>query len=573
MSNGTAVRSGLAPERAQALHKPPRPIASQRLDVVLFVALMFVEIAPIWWFPYFPSTDGPSHLENAIILREYHDADRAFLREFYTISTRPSPNWLGHLLLAGLMSVVSPLVAEKILLTGYMVLLPLSVWYAVKAVRADAGFLALLAFPFVPNFFFHMGFHNFCYSLPLFFFVVGYWLKHRNELTWRRTAILGLLGLVLYFGHLVSLAAAWVVIGVHAVWLAYRDMKARSNNEQRSLSGFARMLWAKVAAPFWAFLPTLLLAAWFLTRPDQRSPPGDTGGGSRVAMLIKLEALVSYNPAERLVALSVSVFFLVMTAYLLVAWMKSWRARPHDGLLLAGLVFVNLCLVMPAALSGGLYVIDRLTLYPFFTLLLWFAAQPAIDRCRWAVRIAAVAATLAFVGLHTRTYARADDYMSEMLEVADAIEPDHTLLTLSFTAPNHAPDGIAVSSKVPPFQHIDGHIAARRHLVNLKNYEAATGYFPILYRPEMNPYPLIGRDNKTLDRGLHSVPPKVDFLAYDKATGHPVDYILIWGVRTALPPDAASNSITAQLSAGKYKEVPLKSAHKLAHLYRRTTTE
>jgi hypothetical protein len=382
-----------------------------------------------------------------------------------------------------------------------------------------------------------------------------------------------LLGLVLYFGHIASLAASWVVIGVHAVWLAYRDLKARSKNEPRGVFDFVRTAWTLGAAPFWAFLPTLLLAAWFLTRPDQRSPPGDSGGGNRVAMLIRLEALVSYNLWENLVALGVSVFFLAMTAYLLVAWMKSWRARPDDGLLLAGLVFVNLCLLMPAAVAGGLFVIDRLTLYPFFALLLWFAAQPAIDRCRWAIRVAAVAATLAFVVLHTRTYARADNYMNEMLEVADAMEPDHTLLTLSFTPSNHAPDGVEVSSRVPLFLHIEGHIAARRRLINLRNYEAATGYFPILYRPEMNPYPLIGRDNKALDRGLHSVPPQVDFLAYDKATGHPVDYILIWGVRTTLPPDTASNAISAQLSTGNYKEVPLKSAHKLAHLYRRSPTE
>jgi len=35
------------------------------LDTVLFAALLLLSIAPIWWFRYFPSQDGPVHLENA----------------------------------------------------------------------------------------------------------------------------------------------------------------------------------------------------------------------------------------------------------------------------------------------------------------------------------------------------------------------------------------------------------------------------------------------------------------------------------------------------------------------------
>src|SRR5262249_31094890 len=164
--------------------------------------------------------------------------------------------WLGHLLLASLLFVAPPLVAEKLVLTGYLLLLPLSVRYAVRNIRPDAGFVALLAFPFVPNLFFHMGFHNFCYSLPLFFFVVGYWLKHRTEFTWRRTAILGLLGLILYFCHPFSLAA-WLVIGVQALWLANLEVGAASVGRKRRWSAFVRALWKNIAAPVWAFTPTL----------------------------------------------------------------------------------------------------------------------------------------------------------------------------------------------------------------------------------------------------------------------------------------------------------------------------
>ena len=55
------------------------------------------------------------------------------------------------------------------MLSGYLLLFPLSWAYALRALRPRAGPAALLAFPFLHNLFFHMGFYNFCYSLPLFF--------------------------------------------------------------------------------------------------------------------------------------------------------------------------------------------------------------------------------------------------------------------------------------------------------------------------------------------------------------------------------------------------------------------
>jgi hypothetical protein len=42
-------------------------------DTLLCLALILVHLIPIWAFTYFPTQDGPAHLNNATILREYHD--------------------------------------------------------------------------------------------------------------------------------------------------------------------------------------------------------------------------------------------------------------------------------------------------------------------------------------------------------------------------------------------------------------------------------------------------------------------------------------------------------------------
>jgi len=43
--------------------------------------LIVVFLYPLWGFTYFPSQDGPAHLENANVLHEYHNPERTLYRE------------------------------------------------------------------------------------------------------------------------------------------------------------------------------------------------------------------------------------------------------------------------------------------------------------------------------------------------------------------------------------------------------------------------------------------------------------------------------------------------------------
>jgi hypothetical protein len=98
--------------------------------------------------------------------------------------------------------------------------------------------------------------------------------------------------------------------------------------------------------------------------------------------------------------------------------------------------------------------------------------------------------------------------------------------------------------------------------VNLCNYEAATGYFPVLYRPEVNPYDHMGLLPAVPDRGLESTPPRIDIAGYQRVTGQRVDYVLVWS-----PPDPEATR--AQLGDSGYERVYTSARHGLAQLYRR----
>jgi hypothetical protein len=74
----------------------------------LFIALLLIHVLPIWIFPYFPTQDGPAHVYNSKVLKDYHDTDNHEIREAYRLNLRLFPNWTSHASMTALMYVVPP---------------------------------------------------------------------------------------------------------------------------------------------------------------------------------------------------------------------------------------------------------------------------------------------------------------------------------------------------------------------------------------------------------------------------------------------------------------------------------
>jgi hypothetical protein len=149
---------------------------------LLFWLLLALHLLPVWVYPFIPTQDGPGHQALAFILRQYDLPEAGLLRQYYLPNREALPNWFIFFLMSKALGFVAIPVAEKILLTAYVVLFPVSVRYALRSIDPRAGFLAVLAFPFLYNFTFQMGFFNFCFSLPAFFFAVGFWLRRPERM-------------------------------------------------------------------------------------------------------------------------------------------------------------------------------------------------------------------------------------------------------------------------------------------------------------------------------------------------------------------------------------------------------
>ena len=508
----------------------------RREDRPLFLGLLLLQLVPVWAFAFFPSQDGPVHVETANVLRQYHAPERVLFRTFYSLNTEPEPNLLSHWLMAGLLFAFPPLITEKLLVSLYVILFPLSVRYALRSIDASAGFLAMLAFPFVFSWHLHMGFYNFCLSIALYFFVAGYWIRHRDSFT--AASVLALAGLMtlLYFAHVVGLAMALALLGILAV--CGRDGSTRARLACTSLSA----------------LPALVLTARFvvLSHGMLREPP--VPRARLWQWLVGMESLVSFRQGELLLATVVFWGFALGMLAVIVTGTGGRFLKTWDALLAVAALELAAYFVLPPGLLGGAYLGERLVLFPFFALILWFGSRaPGSTRVRWAIQAAAAVVAVSWLALHLGTYRRLAEGFAEYRSIEDHVEPNSTLLPLRY-------GGYWAAPRVDVFLKTAGYVAASRNLVELVNHEGHKRHFPIVFRKGLNPYEELGN--------AETRPPCVDIEAYSARSGVRVDYVLVWHLRPVELHQDCVQSVLRQL-ASAYDLAYTSQPRGLAKLYRR----
>lgn len=502
------------------------------VEHLAFWSLLLLAVLPIWLVTCFPSNDGPEHLHNAFVLLRLNAPGFEVFRQYYQINPVLSPNWAGHLVLAVLLAFLPPLIAEKVLLTTYLIAFPLAWRYALGAVRREGRYLSLLGFPLAYNWFFHMGFYNFCFALAGFLACVGYFLKHRRTLTWPQLTALGTLLLGLYFCHLSAVIMALGVIGALALW------QCRTEGLPR------RHLWRLGLMA----LPVMALVFWFFAQPhapETISPPMHLQDRLRYFFIF----LCSFSRIEVVFSLAI-----VLSLAALALGSLARRQRFWSGLLLllAGLILFSLAI--PANISRGGFVVHRLM---FFTVLLgglYGASVHSGRRFRRGMVVGSIMLSLCAIGYYATQYHYLNSYLREYLSAGVQIPEGSTVLPILLEINAKSPDGKQLSYATGPFRHAAGYWGAGKAVVDLDNYEGEVGYFPIIWRPEVNPF-------QRLADG--------DFTAYAARTQKrgAVDYIYIWRGAPADPQDERTRLIRQRLAQG-YRRIMVTSPCGYGELWR-----
>ena len=511
----------------------------------LFVILLVLHLLPLWIFTYFPSQDGPSHIYNALILKEYHKHENYMMRDVWKLNITIFPNWLSHLMLAALLYVFPPLLAEKVFLTLAVGLVPLSFFYLLDAVHKRGFVFAWLGFLFSYNYLLFMGFYNFALSTSLFFFSFGYWWRHKDDTRVNHLIVLYILILLTYLAHIasygllllgLSLAAGclWGGAAIATAWHARKE-------------GLMR-----ITTQFWAGLKPLarfglyMIPVYFVLVDYYLKSLRDSQGGQHIGMeWIKdyfwgVKSIVYFTDwhirVHHVLLVMLGIGILVSLAYRIAR--KQW-VRRNDVFLVIALVFTYMFISSPRRFGTGGWINDRIHFYILLMLAPWLVA----DMWKWlryGFAAALVVISLLHLGRTTYDIARLSPELAEQASGAHLIKPH---MTYAMRVRDwHKSDALGSVKYVAPFGHSVAYYGLYADDVgNLGNYEAKHDYFPIdlLHQPSYG-----GREDYVV---AWAYPPeeKFDDLKSDFDLIHETKNLKLFQRKQAEAPDLSIWSDTA----------------------------
>ncbi len=484
----------------------------------VFAGLLALHVAPIWFFAYLPTQDGPAHLANAAILRRLLTHSCAIVSEFYEINWQLAPNWNTHLILAGLGALFPATIAEKVVQTAQVAGLAYGLRFAIQRIAPTSRWLSLLALPFVFSSPFLMGFYGFSLGIVFYPLILAWWLPRAETASGRDAIGLAGLALVSYFFHPLSFVIS--VSGLGFVLLA-RAWPGDSAGRFSRMLRFGRL-------PALALLPSLGLLAAFLLRPTEGGIVSRLSPFELIDGFARARYLVSYGTWETWIAPAVT---LLLVAAIAIGLRQTSRTSADDGLrtgLGLQVVFLfALLFALPDSVAGGGYVSERIMLLFSLSVILWFAACQLPATVLSGAAIAGAVVALALNGAKVSMLPRMQEDLREYLLLKSEIEPGTVVMPMNYF-PGTRSRGGGSSLRPDITLHAAGYLSADRCLVNVNNYEAGrTDYFPIRFRPGKSPYsPFIYSDY---------LPERSNLSVYFREAGRRPEYFLLWGLEQSVP--------------------------------------
>lgn len=425
----------------------------------LYFSLALLALAPIWSASYLPTSDGPSHLYNSWVLQQLVRGSQSPVADWYAIDWRPLPNWLGHAVMALLMMVVPPLIAEKLLVSGIVLLFLYAIWRYAGAADESRQVFAFLAFPFAYNLLLQQGFYNFCISAALYFLVLAVWWKRRDTPDARTIAVVAGLLLLCYFSHPMSTILAIGSIGI--LWLATLP--------GRPLAIHARHLVS--------LLPVLPLLAWFFRVQGVSLARAPVSAAGLFSYIMRMWVLLTFDEFQAKLGFAL---FLALAALIIITLIRRrWRWSEGDAFILVTLALVLVYARAPAASSGGTMILERMALFVVLSPVVWLAPRLP-RRATIALVILLSVVSVAYTGYLVRRYRGLSRRVAELVRSADAIGRGTAFVPLIRDVRPHG-------SFVAVQMHAIDYAAIEKGSVDIANYEAAAGYFPIRLRPGISP--------------------------------------------------------------------------------------
>ena len=514
------------------------PELYSRYEWGLFVGLGILQLVPIWSVHYFATLDGPLHVANMLSYLRLDEPGYEVLRVLYRPAHGIAPNYFVYAFFYGSLQLFSPLVSEKLFLSLYVLSFPLAFRYALSTLGRNATVFSVLGFPMAYTPLLYLGFYNTSFALVAFLVTFGYWLRHRNEASWRVFSAYVGLALFCFFVHLSAVAMTGIVIGLTGsaeTLFDYLDARRSGSVSWRALRrGFA----SRCVIPGLAYVLPAIGTAIFLLRPVD--PTWGAGIGtvtvslsSRLMSLVKGPIAVAYDGTEKFIAYPFVAGWVI--AFRHMTGNLPSRAFLRDPLFVSVLGLLLLYLFLPYH-TVVRWIPVRLMPYLYFALFLWLgsAALTLTGRARGIlfsfILAAAVLSSLATAVIRPMSMARVNDFLDEYISAFEHIEPGSMVLSVAMSNQWKGAHMTGVAG-IDVFYQSQHYLIWEKPAGILLNGQAKVNYFPIVFRSEVNPFTYI----ESLLPELHAYR-KIDLNNYLEKTGVRVDYVILWGEDENIPP-------------------------------------
>jgi hypothetical protein len=545
------------------VRQPPPPTSVRQF--LPGMGAILCQLVLVWGFTFFPTVDGPAHVHLAHALSEAWRGDD-FYGQLVQASLEPRPNMATQLVLLSLMWVASPFIAEKIWLTLYFLAFAAAGAYVLHAINRSAlcllPWLVFCAFSFPLAF----GFYNFAFSTAVMMAWFGYWFRHRDRFRWSTVLAHAAFAALAYFTHIFAFVISLFAIGVTALALTIIEALRRKDSGCAPDAWLSSAFRTNLAPLILASAPELLACLHFVAQRERRPVSGDSftlsaGDTIRLEEFATASSFAPYGEFENFIAIIFAVALLFLFLY--CASRSSFSASLPFAAYFC--TFLLLYLVVPDQLIVR-WMPARFQPLVFVALILWLAALlPEPGPWKWRAIAGAGALLVALSGaVRLEIFARLNSYYQEFREVAAAIPERSSLIVLRL---HEFHRGKYFPAKVDVLIQVGSRIASERHSVDLKNFQAQSKDHPIRFRSGVSATAALGGD-----RALTSLPPRIDLLAYERITGKPIDYVMVYGYPIEVENRTGLRRLNEQIE-GSYRLVATSRRTGLVRLYERHSAE
>jgi hypothetical protein len=389
------------------------------------------------------------------------------------------PNWTTAVLLGVSASTLGADHAEQILVTLYVIVGFFAFSYARRALDPKANPWSPLTNFILQTWFLWIGFHNFYLGMMLCPLILGYYVRHLENMSRRRMLVLATLLILVFFTHPVAAMLSIMALTVVCLWVNLAPSLLQSSLPALRAALGAVMRPIGILAVVLA--PTLILAVLWVNLSDQAKSPPEIGWAWSIFPMHVFATSAGRSGRQELLVPGV-LFFIVVA--ILAMRRREW-ASARGGVAICALMALGLYLFAPNRAFGGDEVKIRFAwaLFLFGTLTACSASRLRALHTPISIYVALLLGfnLVTSMEVNSGMSHAVDNYVSAM----DSLPPGATFVRLRYPTPAAKSRFGFAEVPLDPLFHVDAYVAARRGLIDLSDYQAPAHIFPVVFRPRV----------------------------------------------------------------------------------------